>query len=401
MARNVRLVTGPSYAPQDRAAALADALTARSLRNRAPEQMGRVAVEMSPWEGIAQLGEAFLARKATNYVDRLAAAEAERQRTANDTMVRQLSGEPAAPRRLNEQGQPVGEPVAVPTDIETGQPMLVSDKAQRLAAAIAGQDPRVANQVLSAETLRRALSESNLERVDLGDSIGLVDAGGNVVQRIPKGATPDAQLRERGEQSRFDGVSGSARISAETARRGQDISANTARRSQDVTMRGQDLSYEATLRGQQATADKAGAERDAAAQAKAREVENVWNMYQSARAGMLAGLERTETGPIIGRMTAITAGQQTAEGGVAAMAPVLKQLFRVSGEGVFTDRDQALLLDMVPKRTDLPEARAQKIQNIDAIVRAKLGMSDAQPNAGMAGEWSEDDALIQKYLGGQ
>lgn len=66
MARNVRLVTGPSYAPQDRAAALADALTARSLRNRAPEQMGRVAVEMSPWEGIAQLGEAFLARKATN-----------------------------------------------------------------------------------------------------------------------------------------------------------------------------------------------------------------------------------------------------------------------------------------------------------------------------------------------
>lgn len=235
MARNVRLVTGPSYAPQDRAAALADALTARSLRNRAPEQMGRVAVEMSPWEGIAQLGEAFLARKATNYVDRLAAAEAERQRTANDTMVRQLSGEPAAPRRLNEQGQPVGEPVAVPTDIETGQPMLVSDKAQRLAAAIAGQDPRVANQVLSAETLRRALSESSLERVDLGDSIGLVDSSGNVVQRIPKGATPDAQLRERGENERWGAASGNARLSAETARRGQDITAATSRRGQDMT----------------------------------------------------------------------------------------------------------------------------------------------------------------------
>ena len=58
----------------------------------------------------------------------------------------------------------------------------------------------------------------------------------------------------------------------------------------------------------------------------------------------------------------------------AAMAPVLKQLFRVSGEGVFTDRDQALLLDMVPKRTDLPAAREAKIANIDAIVRAKLGM---------------------------
>lgn len=163
MPRNVRLVTGPAYAPQDRAAALADALTARALRNRAPEQMGRVAVEMSPWEGIAQLGEAFLARKATNYVDRLAEAEAERQRTANDTMIRQLGGERPAPRRLNEQGQPVGDPVQLPTDIETGQPMLTSDKAQRLAAAIAGMDPSAANAALSGVSLQRLLADPEAE----------------------------------------------------------------------------------------------------------------------------------------------------------------------------------------------------------------------------------------------
>lgn len=153
MPRNVRLVTGPAYAPQDRAAALADALTARALRNRAPEQMGRVAVEMSPWEGIAQLGEAFLARKATNYVDRLAEAEAERQRAANEAMVRQLGGEvPEIESRapLPNYGQPTGQ-------------MVPSEKAQRLAAAIAGMDPSAANAALSGVSLQRLLADPEAE----------------------------------------------------------------------------------------------------------------------------------------------------------------------------------------------------------------------------------------------
>jgi hypothetical protein len=60
------------------------------------------------------------------------------------------------------------------------------------------------------------------------------------------------------------------------------------------------------------------------------------------------------------------------------MAPVLKQLFRSSGEGTFTDKDQDLLMEMLPTRKDKPEARAAKLANIDAIVRAKLGMSSSQ-----------------------
>ncbi len=117
----------------------------------------------------------------------------------------------------------------------------------------------------------------------------------------------------------------------------------------------------------------------------------------------MEGLARTMTGPIAGRIPAVTANQQIAEGGVAAMAPVLKQLFRVSGEGVFTDRDQALLLDMVPKRSDRPEAADAKMRNIDAIVRAKLGLPPemAPAPSGATGEWGAgDDALIGKYLGG-
>jgi hypothetical protein len=79
------------------------------------------------------------------------------------------------------------------------------------------------------------------------------------------------------------------------------------------------------------------------------------------------------------------------------MAPVLKQLFRVAGEGVFTDRDQALLLQMIPTRTTRPEARAAQIENIDKIVKAKLGM-----NPGMVG--SEEPSSLpqvgQSFQGG-
>lgn len=106
------------------------------------------------------------------------------------------------------------------------------------------------------------------------------------------------------------------------------------------------------------------------------------NLYETAKQGLLDGLRGTNTGPIMGRMPAFTSGQQIAEGGVAAMAPVLKQLFRVSGEGVFTDRDQQLLLDMIPTRKTNPDAFMTQIENIDRIVKAKLGVSGGSPMGG-------------------
>ncbi len=97
--------------------------------------------------------------------------------------------------------------------------------------------------------------------------------------------------------------------------------------------------------------------------------------YTAARDGLVEALENTLSGPLVGRGPAVTAAQQIAEGAAAAMAPVLKSLFRVSGEGVFTDRDQQLLLDMLPDRTDHPEAQRAKIAAVDAIVAAKLNQA--------------------------
>lgn len=106
-------------------------------------------------------------------------------------------------------------------------------------------------------------------------------------------------------------------------------------------------------------------------------IHKTWKTYEEARRGLLGGLSASETGPIAGRVPAVTTAQQTAEGSVSAMAPVLKQIFRVAGEGVFTDRDQELLIRMVPTRTDTPAARKAKMENIDNIVRAKLGITTA------------------------
>jgi len=108
--------------------------------------------------------------------------------------------------------------------------------------------------------------------------------------------------------------------------------------------------------------------------------EGTLGVWRVAREGLLRGLAGTSTGPVQGLIPAITARQQIAEGAIAAVSPVLKQLFRSAGEGVFTDRDQQLLNDMIPKRIDHPETVASKMQMIDAIIEAKLAAPTSIPS---------------------
>jgi len=138
----------------------------------------------------------------------------------------------------------------------------------------------------------------------------------------------------------------------------------------------------------------------AAGKAAKTDVDKTMDLYMAASNGLISGLSKTTTGPLAGRLPATTTQAQVGEGAVAAMAPVLKQLFRVAGEGTFTDKDQELLLDMVPTRKDTPEARKQKIANIDNIVAAKLGLpipdrgDKATPPSAQS---SPVDALLDKY----
>jgi hypothetical protein len=107
--------------------------------------------------------------------------------------------------------------------------------------------------------------------------------------------------------------------------------------------------------------------------------ERAFNAYTVGISNVLKQFEGTETGPVLGRLLAYTEAQQKAEGAEAAMLPILKQLFRSAGEGVFTDKDQILLERMAPTRADRPGARIAKINNINQIVAAKLGMQPPAP----------------------
>ena len=105
------------------------------------------------------------------------------------------------------------------------------------------------------------------------------------------------------------------------------------------------------------------------------------DVYNVGIKGLTEALSKTVTGPVMGRFFALSNNQQAADGAVAAMAPILKQMFRSAGEGNFTDSDQKLLLDMIPTRADGPEAIESKLKNIDLIVKAKLGVVQEQQPA--------------------
>lgn len=115
-------------------------------------------------------------------------------------------------------------------------------------------------QEMQAAPIQREMQQLQLEqmrkpaptRVDLGGEIGLVDPrSGAIIGRIPKVATPDAIMRERGADKRHQVPSGSSVLGAQSSIRGQDIGAQTAQRSQDITLRGQDLTNQiATARAE-------------------------------------------------------------------------------------------------------------------------------------------------------
>jgi len=121
-----------------------------------------------------------------------------------------------------------------------------------------------------------------------------------------------------------------------------------------------------------------------------------FDAYNKAMEGVRGAFSKTDTGPMAGRLPAVTAAQQGAEGARAAAAPVLKQLFRSSGEGVFTDKDQQLLMDMMPDRKDHPEVVQQKLNTIDAIVKAKLNING--PAAQRTGGQLMQDAQGNKAM---
>ena len=142
-------------------------------------------------------------------------------------------------------------------------------------------------------------------------------------------------------------------------------------------------------------AARGGAQAEVERDKVARMNQSAFASYQQAMGALGIAMEDTSTGYLVGRMPAFTAEQQIADGAIAALAPILKNLFRSAGEGVFTDKDQDLLMKMVPTRLDLPRARAAKIANINAIVAAKLNAAGQSGQAPPANAGAEKRTRIQ------
>lgn len=133
-----------------------------------------------------------------------------------------------------------------------------------------------------------------------------------------------------------------------------------------------------------------------------RKGDKALEVYEGAFKNLTDSLGQTFTGPGVGLIPAITENSQTAEAAIASMAPILKEVFRVSGEGVFTDKDQELLLRMIPDRGIHPEARKAILSNIDAIIRSKIGVDE--PEQGPFSQAQEESANGQQTFttsGGQ
>jgi len=136
---------------------------------------------------------------------------------------------------------------------------------------------------------------------------------------------------------------------------------------------GAQIDLEPTLKSVVAQAEAtATASADLAKEKKGND--KTFAIYDVGMTKLMEALGNTDTGPFVGRIPAVTTNQQISDASIAAMAPVMKQMFRAAGEGIFTDKDQELLMKMIPDRKLSPEARASAFQGIDAIVRAKLGI---------------------------
>ena len=84
-------------------------------------------------------------------------------------------------------------------------------------------------------------------------------------------------------------------------------------------------------------------------------------------------LENTSTGTFVGMTPGVTDAQRISDGAIANMLPTMKNLFREAGEGTFATADQIALEAMIPTRQDSPSVRRQKVEQINKIVREKLG----------------------------
>lgn len=256
------------------------------------------------------------------------------------------------------------------------------------------------------------LPATALQGAGFGGKSGLASAktetypNGTVLQAMPDGSTqvraPDGSivtdpnqrikvleaaeksLAERAKSKAASTVEGTVTAESETA----DIAADTIAKKEERKETAK-LNAQFRLQPKIATAVATATANvksmvDAASENKSNS--KALEIYELGIKGLADAMGRDSTGTVTGMLTAFTDDAKVSNGALAAMAPILKQLFRASGEGTFTKDDQQILMDMLPTRNDSPKVRVSKLANVDAIVRSKLATVEADTIGGKAVE---------------
>lgn len=354
--------------------------------------------------GQYQRGKEFKARNALNDIA-LTRAETQmgQEQRVNNILGRLPNARPEEQMQIRNslaaQGDPGMRAMQQLQNLDAGQREAEIYKTERIASILQGATPenyqerlQLISQVapVYAKQLPREFDPNQIgghidQVIKVGSMLSGAPAGLREFEGMTKGLTPEDRERARrielGLEPRAGTVTGKERAATDQKLGGliADQEAAEAGAVETAKLEVQ-LDKLPEVKRQVRLAEEE-AKLAASRGEEGRQKSITLNMYETAMQGLSDSLAGTKTGPFAGRLPAVTSKQQIAEGAIAVVAPILKSMFRAAGEGVFTDKDQELLMDMVPKRTDTPEAANAKLEMLDAVVRAKLSAGQ-QPTPG-------------------
>jgi hypothetical protein len=155
-------------------------------------------------------------------------------------------------------------------------------------------------------------------------------------------------------------------ISAATTRRGQDITASTARAGQAVTMRGQDMTAATAAAGREAK--QVSPATRALATNKLSSLSAIENQLGRVESALKKAKYR---GPIYGNIPGSISGvDNAADAAIRQLAPLIRQLTRVPGEGAMSDYESRLAEAGQPSRAQTSEALQETLAGYRDLINA-------------------------------
>jgi len=236
------------------------------------------------------------------------------------------------------------------------------------AVALAASDLPVSERAAFIDSSAPLLKDAGWTANDIAafdptdDNIrGLVNIGAGVDKIIADRRSEAGQkVTMRGQDVSASTARRGQDISAATTRRGQDMSAATAAAGQAVSMRGQDMAQAGREAPKPATV--------ALAKTKLTALDAIDNQLNRVEKALKAAKYR---GPVAGRLPGGISGKDSAaDAAIRQLAPLIRQLTRVPGEGAMSDYESRLAEAGQPSRAQTDEGLAETLAGYRDLINA-------------------------------